>query len=90
MPEQWMEHLPEIVGGVVLAGFAWGFRTWSHTLEKTSDKILNKLDALQNAFHEHKLTTEKRVTKIETEVQGIQKYIDRFLTNGKKPSDPKD
>lgn len=77
MPVEWIEHLPEIVGGIVLAGFAWGFRNWSNTLEKTSDKILNKLENLQTTFTEHRLATEKRVTRVEAELEAVQKVVDK-------------
>ena len=79
MPEEWIAHLPQIIVGMALAGFAWGFKGWSRSLEKTSDKILNKLEQLTIAFNEHRLLTEKRVTKVEAELSILQKIIDKLL-----------
>lgn len=71
------EYIPEIIVGLVLTAFAWSFRSWSTTLEKAIDKIMDRLESLFTAFHEHKIETEARVTKVETEVKSIYKRLDR-------------
>ena len=76
-PSMWMQYIPEIMIGIVLIFFAWAFKSLSKSLEDAPNKILEKLDGLTNEFHETRLQVEKRVTKVETEVQGIHKRLDR-------------
>lgn len=70
--------LPEILVSVFLGGLAWAFRSWSRTIERTSDKILNKLESLTTAFNEHRLRIENRVTKVEAQVIALEKRIEIF------------
>ena len=68
--------LPELVVGVVLGGFAWAFKGWSAAIERASEKILERLDRLTLTFQEHRLLVEKRVTKVETEVESLKRRFD--------------
>ena len=68
--------LPELIVGVVLGGFAWAFKGWSAAIERASEKILERLDRLTSTFQEHRLLVEKRVTKVETEVESLKKRFD--------------
>lgn len=73
-------YIPEIITGTILLGFAWAFRGWSTTLDKTSTKIIEKLEALSKEFHEHRVLTENRVTKSEVELANLNKLLDRCIT----------
>ena len=68
--------LPEILVGIVLGGFAWAFKGWSAAIERASEKILERLDRLTATFQEHRLLVEKRVTKVETEIQDLRRRFD--------------
>lgn len=68
--------LPEVVVGIVLGGFAWAFKGWSAAIERASEKILERLDRLTSTFQEHRLLVEKRVTKVETEIQDLKRRFD--------------
>ena len=59
-----------------MGGFAWAFKGWSATIERASEKIIEKLDKLSSTFQEHRLLVEKRVTKVETEVDAIRRRIE--------------
>ena len=68
--------LPELIVGVVLGGFAWAFKGWSMAIERASEKILERLDRLTSTFQEHRLLVEKRVTKVETEVESLKRRFE--------------
>jgi glutathionyl-hydroquinone reductase len=68
--------LPEIIVGIVLGGFAWAFKGWSAAIERASEKILERLDRLTSTFQEHRLLVEKRVTKVETEIEALKRRFD--------------
>lgn len=65
--------LPEIIVGIILGGFAWAFKGWSAAIERASEKILERLDKLSSTFQEHRLLVEKRVTKVETELEALRR-----------------
>ena len=67
--------LGELIVGVVLLIFAWAFGTWAKRLDsiaKVGDKIMVELKSLSKEFHEHRIQTENRVTKVETEVENLR------------------
>ena len=67
--------LGELIVGVVLLIFAWAFGTWAKRLDniaKMGDKIMVELKGLSKEFHEHRIQTENRVTKVETEVENLR------------------
>ena len=68
--------LPELIIGIVLGGFAWAFKGWSAAIERASEKILERLDRLTSTFQEHRLLVEKRVTKVETEVETLKRKFE--------------
>ena len=68
--------LPEILMGIILGGFAWAFKGWSAAVERASEKILERLDRLTATFQEHRLLVEKRVTKVETEVDSLKRRFE--------------
>ena len=67
---------PEIIVGLIVGGFAWAFKGWSATIERASEKIIEKLDKLSSTFQEHRLLVEKRVTKVETEIESLKRRFD--------------
>ena len=77
MPIDVSGFIPEIITGLVLGGFAWAFKAWSNSVSEASERILEKLEKLSATFDEHRLKTENRVTKVETEVYTINKRLDR-------------
>ena len=91
MPVDIPTILPEIIVGIVLGGFAWAFKGWSATIERASEKILERLDRLTSTFQEHRLLVEKRVTKVETEVDSLKRRIElcdiKASTKKEKDSD---
>ena len=80
--------LPELIVGIVLGGFAWAFKGWSATIERASEKILERLDRLTSTFQEHRLLVEKRVTKVETEIESLKRRFD--LCDIRKANDQKE
>jgi hypothetical protein len=68
--------LPELIIGLVLGGFAWAFKGWSTAIERASEKILERLDRLTSTFQEHRLLVEKRVTKVETEIESLKRRFE--------------
>lgn len=85
-----VDILPQLIVGVVLGGFAWAFKGWSATIERASEKILERLDKLTATFQEHRLLVEKRVTKVETEVDILKRRFElcevKKMTESKKES----
>lgn len=72
MIEAWIADWgSQIFVGVVLIVFGAAFRSWSATLKGVSDKILSKLEYLSHEFHEHRVDVEKRVTRVETQVEAL-------------------
>lgn len=74
--------IPEIIVGVILAGFAWSFRGWSKVIDSRAGDILNKLEKLSKELHEHRLEYEKRATTLEVEVRTLERRITRAGING--------
>ncbi len=75
--------IPEIVVGLILAGFAWAFRSWAETLRNSSEKILEKLERLARDFHSHKIINENRLTSVESELKAIERDISRIDNQNK-------
>ncbi len=73
MEGMFAEHVGELIVGLVLVVFAFAFRNWASTINRTSDKILQKLEALATEFHRHRLETENRVTRCETKVDNFER-----------------
>jgi hypothetical protein len=67
--------LPELFVGIFLGGLTWAFKNWANTIERSSDRIISKLETLANAFHEHRLRTENRMTKVEAEIVALEKRM---------------
>ena len=72
----------EIVVGLVLLAFAGAFRAWSSRLgeglkklDKIETALLSKLESISKEFHMHTVSTERRVTRVETKID--------LLLNGK-------
>lgn len=72
-------HLGEVIVGVVLLVFGWAFQTWAKNLktsseqwgaqlQRSTDRILTKLEGLVKEFHDHRVDIENRVTRVETKV----------------------
>ena len=76
-------YVPEIIVGLVLAAFAWSFRAWSYTINENSEKILTRLEKLSLEFHNHRIQTENRVTRVETELTGLIRQLDRAISQSK-------
>ena len=78
--EFFTEHLGELMVGMVLGMFGWGFRSWSQalmswkkTVENSTTSVLDKLDHLINDFQDHKLESERRISKLETKVEQMER-----------------
>lgn len=65
------DYVGEIVVGLVLLAFAAGFSRWSVTLRDAMHKVMDKLDAISKEFHQHAITTERRVTRVETKIDSL-------------------
>ena len=74
-----MEFLSEIIIGTILAGFAWAFRAWASTIRETSERILERLEALGSEFHQHRLNNAERLTRCEAEI----KHLAETVNNGR-------
>lgn len=72
------QYLGEILTGIVLGLFALAFRSWSTALTQSTERIIGKLETLVKEFHTHRVETERRVTRMETKVDDIEKLIHRF------------
>ena len=68
MEQLLIEHLGELLVGVVLMLLAWGFKAWSVSIKEATITILDKLDYLTKEFHQHRIDIERRVTRVETKV----------------------
>jgi hypothetical protein len=89
--EEILNHFPELMLGIVLGGFAWAFKNWSGTIERTSDKIIGKMELLTTAFNEYRIRTENRVTKVEAQVAALEKRLDVCAVKSKnEENQPKD
>lgn len=74
---------PNLIVGLVLAGFAWAFRSWSESIKGSTQVILNELKGLSLEFHKHRIDYEKRATKVEVELAALERRITRAGINGK-------
>lgn len=66
-----MEYVSEVVTGVVLLVIAAAFRAWATTLRETADRILERLDALADEFHTHRLKSAERLARVESDVKHL-------------------
>lgn len=72
MIEAWIaEYGSQLVIGLILIVFGAAFKSWSTTLKDVTEKILGKLDYLTKEFHQHRVDVEKRVTRVETQVESL-------------------
>jgi len=76
--------IPQALVGLVLAGFAWAFKSWASIVKESSNVILEKLETLYAEFHNHRLDTEKRITRNETKLYEMERRIDRTEAIEKK------
>lgn len=86
-----LEHAFELLTGLVLLVLGTAFRSWSRSLETSSEKvvaaqerqtkamadahakIIEKIDALRADFHEHELSTERRVSRVEAQLHALER-----------------
>jgi UDP-glucose 6-dehydrogenase len=71
-----INHLGELMVGMVLAVFGFAFKSWSRAISESTTKIINELKNLSAEFHKHRIEVERRVTRIETKVDEIEKRVD--------------
>ena len=67
------EHFGELVVGIVLAVFGWGFTSWSQTLSRSTKDIIARFSNFMMDYHNHKIESERRITKLETQVEELEK-----------------
>lgn len=78
----------ELLVAGVLALFAWGFKAWSSNLKDAKDTVIRSVEGilqgqreLSKEFQEHRVLTERRVTRIETKVDMLHQDMEHI---GKK------
>jgi len=76
------EHFGEIIAGLVLVVFGWGFTSWSTTLSNSTTDIISKFTGFINDYHKHKLESERRLTRMETQVQDLARRLEKV--NGER------
>jgi hypothetical protein len=47
--------------------------SWKKTVEHSTKSVLDKLDHLINDFQDHKLESERRISKLETKVERMER-----------------
>lgn len=70
------EYAAELIGGSLLLLFGWAFRNWAGTIKESIREILDMLRSLSREFHNHVVTTENRVTKVEEKIANVEKMQD--------------
>lgn len=60
---------------IVLVGA--GVKSWTASVTDKFDDVLRAIETINREFHEHRLVTERRVTKVEGHLEALQW---RFLT----------
>ena len=65
------EHFGELIVGLVLFVFGWGFNSWSKALQKTSREFATMVVE----FQRFRLESEKRLTRIETQLDTITRRV---------------
>lgn len=75
------DHLGDLVMGAVGLVFAYAFAQWAgkvdalkKSFDATSAKLFGRLDHLVREFHEHRLHTENRVTRMETKIEEFERF----------------
>lgn len=76
MPDLLVNHIGELMVGMVLAVFGYAFKSWSRAITDSTAKIIAELKGLSTEFHKHRIDVERRVTRIETKVDEIEKRVD--------------
>jgi hypothetical protein len=71
-------YFREIVLGTFFTVLAWAFKSWADSLKEAisaartmSSTILHKLDILVSDFHNHRVVTERRITRVETKLEQV-------------------
>ena len=77
MQELIVNHFGELVVGIVLMVFGVAFRSWSNAVSHSTGKIINELKSLSREFQQHRIEVERRVTRIETKVNEMDRNHDR-------------
>lgn len=67
-----IEYLPDMIAGAILLVIGIAFRNWATTIRHSTDTILSKLELLSREFHQHNITTESRVTRVEEKVNQLE------------------
>ncbi len=70
-------YILELLVGGGLTTLAFFIRTWTATVTRTNEKILEKLDLLVNEFHEHKIEDATALSRIDADLTNIYKRLDR-------------
>ena len=84
------QYMTELLVGGMLILFGILARSLAHRVITSQDTILSRLDYLYREFHEHKLEDARMWSRIDAEVHGLYKRLDRELPNGggKKANTP--
>lgn len=64
-----LNHLGELVVGIVLTVFGFGFRSWSNTISESTRTIIAELKTVSRDLHNLRIETERRVTRVETKLE---------------------
>jgi hypothetical protein len=79
MADVLINHFGELMIGMVLAVFGAGFRNWSSAIKESTRQIIGELKLLAKEFQSHRIEIEKRVTRVETRIENMERK------NGKGP-----
>lgn len=71
-------HIGEVVVGIMLIFVTWAFHSWTTSIKESNKEILAQLLLLKKDFHEYRVNTENRVTKVEEKVYHLEKTF--FIT----------
>lgn len=66
------DYLFEIIVGIFVAGFTWGFRSWASAIRESTESILEKLEAVTKEIHSHRLETATNSARTDERLKSLE------------------
>ena len=74
MPLTIDNYLFEAVAALVVAGFAWGIRSWATALRLSSAQILLKLETVAREIHHHRIESADAFGRLDERVKALENH----------------
>lgn len=67
------QYIFESIMALFVAGFAWGFRSWSISIKDSTQQIIRRLEAMALQIHNHRIESTEIFSRLDERVKNLEK-----------------